>query len=107
MDGDDPHCEIYVLLKSSNYFFNPKIQTRKILISYYKCDGIITLKKHVYAKKSIISKRFGKEVNNPLEEFFLKKIYKKKGQMYLNHQYEKNWCKRSLKKDAKCIIKNF
>jgi hypothetical protein len=31
-------------------FLNPKIQTRKILISYYKCNGIITLKKHVYAK---------------------------------------------------------
>jgi hypothetical protein len=27
--------------------------------------------------------------------------------MYLNNQYEKNWCKRFLKKDAKCIIKDF
>ncbi len=27
--------------------------------------------------------------------------------MYLNHQYEKNWCKRSLKKDAKMYNKRF
>jgi len=70
------------LLKSSNYFFNPKIQTRKILISYYKCNGIITLKKHVYATKLVISKRFGKEVNNPLEEFFKKKPTKKRPNVF-------------------------
>jgi hypothetical protein len=66
------------LLKSSNYFFNPKIQTRKILISYYKCNGIITLKKHVYEKKkSIIFERFGKEANKPIEDFFKKNLPKK------------------------------
>lgn len=47
-------------------------------------------------------------MNNPLEDLFIYFLnLQKKGQMYLNHQYEKNWCKRSLEKDAKCIIKDF
>jgi hypothetical protein len=42
---------------------NPKTQTRRS-ISYYKTNGIITLRKHVDAKHFIIAKKFEEEVNN-------------------------------------------
>jgi hypothetical protein len=41
---------------------NPKTQTRRFK-SYYKTNGITTLRKHVDAKHSIIAKKFEEKVN--------------------------------------------
>jgi hypothetical protein len=49
-----------------------RTQTRKGLISYYKTNGITSLKKHVDAKHTIIAKMFEEEV------IFLLKGRKKK-----------------------------
>lgn len=42
---------------------NPKTQTRRSK-SYYKTNGITTLRKHMDAKHSIIAKKFEEEVNS-------------------------------------------
>jgi hypothetical protein len=47
---------------------NPRTQVRKILIFYYKTNGVTSLKRHVDANHILITKMFEKEVN-----FFLKR----------------------------------
>ncbi len=56
---------------------NAKTQARKCLILYNSANGIITLKKHVYAKHCIIVQIF-EEVNNLLKEPYEKQPAKKK-----------------------------
>jgi hypothetical protein len=41
-----------------------KTQTRKQIISYYKTNGIMTLKKHVVVDHVMIPKKFEEEINN-------------------------------------------
>jgi len=43
---------------------NSKTQTRKGLISYYKTNGITSLKKHVDVKHIVIIKMFEEEVKS-------------------------------------------
>jgi len=45
---------------------NPKPQVKKGLISYYKINGITSLKKDVNAYHSFIAQMFKEEVNNLL-----------------------------------------
>jgi hypothetical protein len=47
---------------------NVKTQARKGLILYNIANGIITLKKHVYADHSMITKIFKEKVNNLLKK---------------------------------------
>jgi hypothetical protein len=42
---------------------NPRTQVRKILIFYYKTNGITSLKRHVDANHILITRMFEKEVN--------------------------------------------
>jgi hypothetical protein len=44
--------------------FNPRTQARKGLISYYKTNGITSLKKHVDVNHFLIYKKIEKEVNS-------------------------------------------
>ncbi len=55
-----------------------RIQTKKGLISYYKINGIISLKKHVDAKHIVIAKMFEKEVNFLLKGIEERQLAKKK-----------------------------
>jgi hypothetical protein len=56
-------CIIYY--NSLGIAINPRIQIRKGVISYYKTNRIIALRKHVDVKHSIIAKMF-EEVNSPM-----------------------------------------
>jgi len=46
---------------------NSRTQARKGLISYYKTNGITSLKKHVDAKHTIIVKLFEEKINSLLK----------------------------------------
>ncbi len=56
---------------------NAKTQARKSLILYSIANGIIALKKHVYADHYMIVKIFEKEIKNLLKELHEKKPTKK------------------------------
>jgi hypothetical protein len=43
--------------------YNPRIKSRKGLISYYKINGISTLKKHMDVKHDLLIKKLDVEVN--------------------------------------------
>jgi hypothetical protein len=47
---------------------NPRIQAKKWLISYYKTNGIISLKKHGDADHFFIRQMFEEEMNNLLRK---------------------------------------
>ncbi len=46
---------------------NPRVQTRKGLISYYKTNGITSLRKHVDVDHFFIAQMFEEEMNNLLK----------------------------------------
>jgi hypothetical protein len=56
----------------------PKRKLKKSLVSYFKSNGITTLKKHVDANHKLIVKNFEEEANNlksPLERQLAKKSF--------------------------------
>ncbi len=44
--------------------YNPRIKLRKGLISYYKTNGISTLRKHVDSKHNLLVKKFDEQANS-------------------------------------------
>ncbi len=56
---------------------NSRTLARKGLISYYKNNGITSLKKHVDVKHFVIVKMFEEEINSLLKAKFKKKTAKK------------------------------
>jgi hypothetical protein len=50
---------------------------RKGLISYFKSNGIIDLKKHVDENHHLIASNFKKEVNNNIENLLRRQLAKK------------------------------
>ncbi len=61
---------------------NSRTQARKGLISYYKTNGITSLKKHVDVEHTIIAKKFKEEVNSLLKGRKEKQSTKKKTIMF-------------------------
>jgi hypothetical protein len=45
--------------------YNPRTKERRGIITYFKKNGIIVLKKHVDVHHAIIANRFVEEVNSP------------------------------------------
>jgi hypothetical protein len=62
---------------------NLKTQVKSELISYFKTNGISSLKKHVNANHGLVAKMFEKEVNNLFRGQKGKATIKKRGQMCL------------------------
>jgi len=52
-------------------------QAKKWIISYYKTNGIRTLKKHMNAKHVTIAKKFEKEIYSPLRGVLKRQLTKK------------------------------
>jgi hypothetical protein len=44
--------------------YNPRIKLKKGLISYYKTNGILALKKHMDVKHNLFTKKLDEEVNS-------------------------------------------
>ncbi len=58
--------------------YNLITKLRKGLISYYKTNGILTLKKHVDAKHNLLAKKLDEEVNNVVRVEIEKQLIKKR-----------------------------
>ncbi len=61
---------------------NPRTKLLKGLISYYKMNGIIILKKHVDAEHSLLAKTFDKEMNSLVKSELERELVKKKQNVY-------------------------
>ncbi len=46
---------------------NPRTKLNKGLISYYKTNGILTLKKHVDVKHNLLAKKLDEEMNSSMQ----------------------------------------
>ncbi len=64
MDGKIPQVMKYHLCSKTLVLYNLRTKLRKGLISYYKTNGISTLKKHADVEHSLLAKTLGEEVNN-------------------------------------------
>jgi hypothetical protein len=58
--------------------YNPRIKERRGIITYFKKNGITTLKKHVDSDDVILAKSFEEEMNSPLRNIFEKEPTKKR-----------------------------
>jgi hypothetical protein len=66
MDAKIPQVMRIHLCYDTHVLYNPRTKTRKGLISYYKTNGILTLKMHVDAKHSLLAKKLDEEVNSSI-----------------------------------------
>jgi hypothetical protein len=58
--------------------YNPRTKPRKGLVSYYKTNGISTLKKHVDSKHSLLVKKLDEQVNSSMKTQVERQPTKKK-----------------------------
>jgi len=61
---------------------------RKRLVSYFKSNGIIVLKKHVDANHNLIATNFDKEVNNNIKNPLQKQLAKKRATITNNEIFK-------------------
>jgi len=73
------HCMFYYNSPIDAYNL-VKTQTRKQIISYYKTNGIMTLKKHMVVDHVMIPKKFEEEINNLVKLEYLKDNQQKETQ---------------------------
>jgi len=66
MDAKIPQVMRFHLCYNTHVLYNPRTKTRKGLVSYYKTNGILTLKMHVDAKHSLLAKKLDEEVNSSI-----------------------------------------
>ncbi len=64
MDGKIPQVMRCHLCYKTLVLYNPRIKLRKGLISYYKTNGKLALKKHMDVKHGLLAKKFDEEVNS-------------------------------------------
>ncbi len=62
-DGKFPQVIRCHLSYKTPLLYNPRTKLRKGLISYYKTNGILTLKKHVDVKHDLLAKKLDEEMN--------------------------------------------
>jgi hypothetical protein len=67
VDGKIPQVMIFHLCYKKHVLYNPRKKLTKGLISYYKTNGILALKKHVDVKHSLLAKKHDKEVNSSVK----------------------------------------
>jgi hypothetical protein len=84
--------------------YNPRTKKRRRNITYFKKNGITTLKKHLDANHVILAKRFEEEVNFPLRNILEKQPIKKRPNVFNSKILEMFWCKRFFK-DECCATK--
>jgi hypothetical protein len=53
-----------MICHSEYVLFTSRIKLRKRHTSYFKCNGIITLKKYVDVEHTLLTKKFEEEVNS-------------------------------------------
>jgi hypothetical protein len=63
MGGRIPQVMRCHLCYKKHVLYNPRIKLRKGLISYYKINGISTLKKNMDVKHNLLTKKLDEEVN--------------------------------------------
>ncbi len=68
VDGNKPQIMRHMICHVNFVPFNPRKKERKGIITYYKKNGIIALKKHVDANHVMLAKRFEEEMNSPLRD---------------------------------------
>ncbi len=56
----------YMICHVNFVYYNPITKKRKGILTYFKKNGIRTLKKHVDVDHAIIANIFEEEVNSPL-----------------------------------------
>jgi hypothetical protein len=86
--------------------YSPRTKKGKGIITYFKKNGIIALKKHVDANHVILAKRFEKEVNFPLRNI-LEKQPTKRSQMCLTLKYQSFLVQKILLRRMLCNKSNF
>jgi hypothetical protein len=64
MDGKIPQVMRCQLCYKTPMLYNPRTKLKKGLISYYKTNGISTLKKHVDVKHHLLANKLDEEMNN-------------------------------------------
>jgi ribosomal protein L16 Arg81 hydroxylase len=84
---------------------NRRIQARKGFISYYKTDGISSVKNHVDLYHSFIAQMF-EEVNNLLKRTEKKDRHQRKEHIHVEGQSLNFLCQRYLQK-RRCVTKEF
>ncbi len=63
-DGKFPQFIRCYLCYKTPLLYNPRTKLRKGLISYYKTNEILTLKKHVDVKHNLLAKKLDEEMNH-------------------------------------------
>jgi hypothetical protein len=76
INGKIPQIMQCLLCYKTHVPFNPRTKLLKGLISYYKMNEIITLKKHVDPKHSLLAKAFDEEMNNLVKNGFERQFVK-------------------------------
>ncbi len=96
------------LCYKTHVLYNPRTKLRKGLISYYKINGISTLKKHVGVEHNLLAKKLNEEVNNSLRSQVEKQLAKKRQNLF-SYEISEFFLQNFLTKKMKCnrnILKN-
>jgi hypothetical protein len=86
--------------------YNPRTKLRKKLISYYKTNGILALKKHVDAKHDLLEKTLDEEVNSS-KRIQVKKQLAKKRENISSFEKSKIFFAKFFTRRMKCNRNNF
>jgi hypothetical protein len=78
INGKVPQIMQCLLCYKTHVPFNPITKLLKGLISYYKMNGIITLKKHVDPKRFLFARAFDEEMNNLVKSGYERQLAKNK-----------------------------
>jgi len=105
MDGKIPQVMRFHLCYKTHVLYNPRTKLRKGLISYYKTNGILTLKKHVDGKHNLLAKKLDEEVNNLVRTQGERQPTKKKQSVSSFEFFSKN-SQNVFTKRMKCNINN-
>jgi hypothetical protein len=78
VDGKIPQVMRCHSCYKTHVLYNPRTKLRKGLISYYKTNGISTLKKHVDVEHNLLAKKLNEEVNSLMRSQVEKQLVKKR-----------------------------
>ncbi len=103
VDGKVPQMMHYMICHSEYVLFTSRIKLRIKHISYFKSNGITTLKKHVGVEYTLLTKKFEEEVNNPMKNGLEIQPTKKKPNVSAKKNFKFFSTKDPLKRMMMCI----
>jgi hypothetical protein len=86
--------------------YNPKTKLSKGLISYYKTNGILILKKHVDVEHKLLAKKLDEEMNNSMQTQVERQPTKRR-QNVSSSEISKFFLQNFLTRRMKCNKNNF